>query len=74
MTAISKTDWVELDEKQKDAATLLGFTEALWDGNGSIPLEEKDWEELTDEQKVAAEILELDEDEWDDEGTSIIDQ
>ena len=48
------------------SAKTLGYDEALWNGNGQIPIENKDWEELSDEQKKAAEVLGFDEDEWDD--------
>jgi len=63
-------DWADLAADLKAAAETLGYTGAIWDGNGVIPLEDKDWDELTDEQKKSAEALGMDEDEWEGEWCS----
>ena len=59
-------DWKDFSTEQNAAAITLGYTEAMWDGNGTVALEDKDWAELSDEQKAAATTLGYDEDEWDD--------
>ncbi len=68
----SEKAWEALTAEEITAAELLGYNEALWDGNGKIPLEEKDWDELTPEQRAAAETLGMDEDDWDDDGKTLV--
>ena len=66
MPGAGEKEWQELSSSEKKAATLLGYDQALWAGNGKIAIENKDWEELSDDQKKAAEALGFDEDEWDE--------
>lgn len=66
MPGAGEKEWQELSSSEQKAATLLGYDEALWNGNGKIAIENKDWEELSDDQKKAAEAIGFDEDEWDD--------
>ena len=60
-------DWADLTEEQKNAAILLGYTQALWDGNGSSPKEGTKWSDLTPEEQAAATTLGYDDDDWDDD-------
>ena len=60
-------DWADLTEEQKNAATLLGYTEALWDGNGSCAKDATKWSDLTPEEQAAATTLGYDDDDWDDD-------
>ena len=64
---IAELDWADLTEEQTNAATLLGYTEALWDGNGPSPKEGTKWSDLTPEERAAARTLGYDDDDWDDD-------
>ena len=64
----SEKAWEALTPEEIVAAEVLGYNEALWDGNGKIDLEDEDWDELTPEQRAAAEKLGMNEEDWDDEG------
>ena len=68
MTAIVDKDWVELDTETKAAAEILGYSEAIWDGNGKVPLEDIKFDSLTKEQQAAVEKIGLEDDDWDEEG------
>ena len=72
MPSSTNQEWKDLEDSIKAAAETLGYSEAVWDGNGVLEVEDKDWEELTEEQQHAAEILGMDEDDWDEDGKNIL--
>lgn len=49
--------WANLSKEARSAAVILGYTEALWDNDGSAPSEEKDWDELSPREQSAAQTL-----------------
>ncbi|CAB9524375.1 expressed unknown protein [Seminavis robusta] len=49
--------WHELPKDKQDAATVLGWTEKMWDDDGKADTEDLDWGELSHEQKKAAEAF-----------------
>ena len=49
--------WRELKDEQRRAATLLGFTEELWDDGAEASACELSWDQMTDEQEEAATLL-----------------
>ena len=51
--------WVDLPDKARAAASLLGFDEEMWDGEESTPLYEKALDELSDAKRRAASLLKL---------------
>jgi len=58
-------DWEELPADVKVAATKLGYTQAIWDKDGTPESEECDWDELTTEQQAAAKVLGYNQAKWD---------
>jgi len=60
-------DWDELPEDAKDAATALGYTQALWDGDKTPDACDESWADLTSAQQEAAAILGYTEATWDAE-------
>lgn len=64
MTATDDLDWKELTDEQQEAAKSLGYTLEIWDGSGTIPLEEKDWQELSADEQHAAEKLGYNRKSW----------
>lgn len=61
-------DWKELSEEQLEAAKSLGYTQEIWDGNGTIPLENKGWQELSADEQAAAKKLGYDQKSWNGSG------
>lgn len=61
-----KEYWKDLPDEKKAAATLLGFTEELWDGDKESEIsKENDWADLNDEQKKAAAEIGYNQETWD---------
>eukprot|EP00587_Corethron_hystrix_P014439 CAMPEP_0113314856 /NCGR_PEP_ID=MMETSP0010_2-20120614/10748_1 /TAXON_ID=216773 ORGANISM="Corethron hystrix, Strain 308" /NCGR_SAMPLE_ID=MMETSP0010_2 /ASSEMBLY_ACC=CAM_ASM_000155 /LENGTH=67 /DNA_ID=CAMNT_0000171223 /DNA_START=225 /DNA_END=431 /DNA_ORIENTATION=+ /assembly_acc=CAM_ASM_000155 len=60
-------DWDELPEEVVAAAKVLGYTQAMWDGDIKSACEDKDWEELSEEEKKAATTLGYTPESWDAE-------
>lgn len=58
-------DWDELPKAVQEAAKVLGYTKAKWDGDQSIPADDKDWKELTEAEKAAATTLGYTQASWD---------
>ena len=63
-TGTDNLDWKELSEEQQEAAKSLGYTQEIWDGSGTIPVEDKDWQELSADEQAAAEKLGYDQKSW----------
>jgi hypothetical protein len=42
-----------------------GYTEDIWDNDGTAPSEAKDWDELSAAEMAAAKVLGYDEASWD---------
>ena len=59
-------DWDELNEAEKKCFAELGWNKEIWDGEGSVPAEEKDWTELSDSERLALESLGYSQATWDD--------
>lgn len=69
-TRYDDMDWKELPAGVQKAATVLGYSEAMWDGDKEPKTCEKDWKDLTMDEKVAASKLGFDKKSWDDDGKS----
>eukprot|EP00555_Chaetoceros_dichaeta_P002533 CAMPEP_0198249046 /NCGR_PEP_ID=MMETSP1447-20131203/668_1 /TAXON_ID=420782 /ORGANISM="Chaetoceros dichaeta, Strain CCMP1751" /LENGTH=68 /DNA_ID=CAMNT_0043933579 /DNA_START=52 /DNA_END=258 /DNA_ORIENTATION=+ len=67
MADYSDSDWGDLPEDVKAAATSIGYTEEIWAADGNTPLSDTAWTALTDEQRAAAEKLGYDEASWTDD-------
>ncbi len=63
-------DFDDLPEEVKKAAKFLGFTRAIWDKDGKIPIESKPWVGLTPEQRKAAKTMGYTKEKWDNESDS----
>jgi hypothetical protein len=63
-------DWKELPGGVQKAATVLGYTKAMWDGDKEPKTCDKDWKDLTTDEKAAAKKLGFDKKSWDDDGKS----
>jgi len=57
-------EWKDLTAEEKAAATKCEYTEAIWDGNGKVELEDYDWDELEDEYKTALGTLGITAKDW----------
>mmetsp|Transcript_18233 Transcript_18233/g.41998 ORF Transcript_18233/g.41998 Transcript_18233/m.41998 type:complete len:1052 (+) Transcript_18233:307-3462(+) len=66
-------DWANLSNEAKNAARILGYTQSIWDNNGSPPAEDKDWHELTPREQAAANTLGYTEKKWNGEDDSVSD-
>lgn len=65
--------WANLSKEARGAALILGYTEAIWDNDGSAPSEEKDWDELSPREQSAAQTLGYTMKKWngeDDDGSN----
>eukprot|EP01052_Picozoa_sp_SAG31_P022532 SAG31_NODE_1795_length_7248_cov_682.054833_5_plen_1228_part_00 len=69
--------WAQLTDKEKMAASVLGYTSIIWDSNEvppncckseweTDPEEVRCWEELTNDQQLAAGMICYTHQEWDD--------
>jgi len=63
-------DFSELPGPVREAAERLGYTQSIWDKDGTIPNESKDWVELTEAEQKAAGILGITQDLWDKDSDS----
>jgi hypothetical protein len=60
-------DWDELPAEIQTAAGVLGYTKALWDGDGTPEeIDDSDWADLTAAQQAAATLLGYTEASWDE--------
>ena len=66
-------DWANLSKEAKIAARVLGYTQSIWDNDGSPPTEDKDWHELTPREQAAANTLGYTEKKWNGEDDSVSD-
>jgi len=64
---VDSKSWSELAENEKEAYTVLGYNESLWDGDGVPASEDKDWEKLSPAEQAAADTLGFDQEAWDDD-------
>lgn len=64
-------DFHELPSVARKAAKVLGYTDAIWDFDGYIPIQDSCWKELTAQQQTAARILGYSEEKWDAVSASI---
>jgi len=69
-TRYDDMDWKELPAAVQRAATVLGYTKVMWDGDKEPKTCEKDWKDLTMDEKVAAGKVGYNEKSWDDKGKS----
>ena len=53
----SNETWVNLSKEAQDAAKVLGYTQAIWDNDGSPPTEDLDWDQLSPAERKAAKTL-----------------
>ena len=60
-------DWDELPAAVQQAATVLGFTEKIWDDEGETAASEKAWDELNQVEQAAARTLGYNQSTWDEE-------
>lgn len=57
--------WRDLPENVQEAATVLGYTEALWDDfSQQLAVFDKSWQQITKEQQEAAAVLGYNEITW----------
>jgi hypothetical protein len=63
-------DWRELPPKAKEAAACLGYTEKLWNEDGTPASDDKDWDELSPDEQAAALVLGYNKDKWDSSDSS----
>ena len=61
--------WSELNEEQRNAAILLGFTQDMWDYGGQPDVTNEWWDEMTTEEENAAALLGWDKESWDEDDT-----
>ena len=61
-------DWAELPPNAQEAATTLGWTESLWDYNGTAWSDEIFWDDLSSEAQEAASVLGYNQASWDASG------
>jgi len=59
--------WASLSKEAKNAAKILGYTQSIWDNDGSPPTEDKDWDELSSKGRAAAKTLGYTEKKWNGE-------
>jgi len=62
--------WANLSQEAKNAAITLGYTQAIWDNDGSPPTEDKDWNELSSTERAAAKTLGYTANKWNGEDDS----
>lgn len=61
-----KLDWQDLEPRYREAWETLGWTRAMWSGEGSAPASsEKPWDKLSAAERNAARMLGYDETVWD---------
>lgn len=64
-------DWQQLTGDQRAAARALGYTQKKWDGDQSVPADDKSWSELTKAEREAARTLGYTAAAWDAESDSV---
>jgi len=62
--------WANLSNEAKSAAITLGYTQAIWNNDGSPPTEDKDWNELSSTERAAAKTLGYTANKWNGEDDS----
>ena len=59
------TLWADMPVVAQEAATVLGYSQGIWDLGGYSILQSADWAELTDDQRAASEVLGCNANCWD---------
>lgn len=60
-----KLRWSDLNDKEKDLWSLLGWNQNQWDGNEAPPSANKVWRDLDYQEQYAAKCLGFTEEMWD---------
>jgi hypothetical protein len=61
----SNYDWDELPRHAQEAAKILGYNRASWDGSKKVSSSVKSWRELSAAEQAAAKVLCYDRKKWD---------
>ena len=56
--------WIDLPDDIRQAYEILGYDEAIWEGEGEAYTEMIDWPDLTEEQREAALLIGYSEEDW----------
>ena len=64
--------WTSLTQSEREAAAILGYDLATWDGNIAPAGALKPWDELSESECAAARKLGYERSEWDDELTAAL--
>eukprot|EP00590_Aulacoseira_subarctica_P003982 CAMPEP_0172424820 /NCGR_PEP_ID=MMETSP1064-20121228/28440_1 /TAXON_ID=202472 /ORGANISM="Aulacoseira subarctica , Strain CCAP 1002/5" /LENGTH=79 /DNA_ID=CAMNT_0013167223 /DNA_START=134 /DNA_END=373 /DNA_ORIENTATION=- len=63
-------DWVDLPKHAQEAAKVLGYDQAKWDGDIFTAASNKSFDELNAKEKEAVKALGYDQTTWDDDSDS----
>jgi len=58
--------FLQLPDRERKAAEILGYSRLIWDNGGSIPLESKKWDFLATTEQRAAVVLGYTKQKWND--------